>query len=222
MTTLLSVAESAMGSAVQARIIGMDVPRSMPILTGTLAGGRAELFGADGGLGAHIQEAWGWATSRTDNYPPTLSGQFPDSTGTPWAWRIYPSGASFIRPVSLVSSKVYTGTAAVKTITSEFLVPTTMTPTKREVWITIEYIDDATGLPKHINSRDPAGAALTTSTASWSFSTWGLVSFNKRKIALTTPTSIKQNTPINVTWWCAAQSASVNDILFLDHDFSVA
>ena len=210
-------------ASIRVVVYGLDIPRSMPVCdTGITRNGKVEIVGLDGGIGSHLEEAWGFATSRTDNNPPTLSGQLPNSTLTPWAWRIYPRAADPQKPVRLPAAKIYTDSAATKTIALEFLVASTMAPTKRHAWITVEYTDNSTGLPKHVSTFDPSGGALDTSTADWSSSTWGMITLNKKKCSITTPTSVKQDTTIFVTFWFAMTSSGDQDILFLDHDFSIA
>ena len=205
------------------RFVGTLIPRSMKTSTGPTAKTYSlEVVGCDAdGTGGYLEEYWGWATSRTDNYPPTLSATLPDSGLTPWALRVYPRNATVTTPMRLVSSNLFTDTAAAKTITLETLIATTMSPTKKSMWMTVEYIDNATGLPKHLNTRDFSDSALDASTANWSATTWGMVAFNKRKFSVTTPTAIKPGTLITVTLFGTVKSATENDILFVDPFFGV-
>lgn len=205
------------------RFVGTLIPRSMKTSTGpTKKTYSLEVVGCDAdGTGGYLEEYWGWATSRTDNYPPTLSATLPDSDLTPWALRVYPRNASVTTPMRIVSSNLFTDTANTKTVTLETLIATTMAPTKRSMWMTVEYIDDATGLPKHIDTRDFSGSALDASTANWSATTWGMVAFNKRKFEITTPTSIKPGTLVTVALFGTVKSATANDILFVDPFFGV-
>jgi hypothetical protein len=194
----------------------------LPSVIGTLVSpGEVELIGCDDGVGGHIEREWGYATSRTDSNPPTLNATLPDASASPWSWRVYPKTVSNINPMALTSVKMFTGAAAVKTITQEVLVADTMAPNKGTLWITVEYTDNATGVAMHATTRDWAGTALDASTAGWSATVWGAVSFNKRKLELATPTAIKPNTPVTVTLWGLVASASANDIYFVDPDFGV-
>lgn len=207
------------------RAVGFDVPRAMTISGQMNNGWRSrmsvELIGCDGGIGGHLERFWGFATSRTDNNPPYLAAYMPDSASTPWAWRVYPYWASSIAQVLLPVTKFYTGAAESKTLTQEILVATTMTLSKGNTWISVEYTDNATGLPKHVSSRVYTGAELDTSTADWSATVWGMISFNKRKLSVTTPTSIKPNTLITLAFFSIVRAADANDILFVDPDFGV-
>jgi hypothetical protein len=208
------------------RSIGLRIPRTvdvvLPSVIGTLVSpGEVELIGCDDGVGGHIEREWGYATSRTDSNPPTLNATLPDASASPWSWRVYPKTVSNINPMALTSVKMFTGAAAVKTITQEVLVADTMAPNKGTLWITVEYTDNATGVAMHATTRDWAGTALDASTAGWSATVWGAVSFNKRKLELATPTAIKPNTPVTVTLWGLVASASANDIYFVDPDFGV-
>lgn len=207
------------------KLVGFDVPKAMTVCTNLNNFYRSktvvEVIGCDGGVGGHLEQAWGYATSRTDNNPPTLAASLPDSGGTLWSWRVYPYGATAVLPMRMSSVKLFSGSAATKTITQEMLVADTMAPTTANVWMTVEYTDATTGLPKHVSTREFPGAALTASTAPWSATTWGMVNFVKRKLEITTPTSIKQDTPIIVTLWGMVKSATANDIYFVDPDFGV-
>ena len=224
---LLSHSGATANLASRIKTVGFDVPRTMTIVgRGGFYGGLSnsssvELVGCDGGIGGHLDKAWGWATSRTDNNPPTLSAQLPDSNATPWAWRVYPAAASCANPMRLTTLGLYTDTAAAKTITQDILVADSLAPTKASVWLTVEYIDDTTGLPAHLSTRDVAGGALAASTANWTATTWGMITLIKKKLQITTPTAIRQNTPVLVTLWGILSSATVNDIFFVSPDFGV-
>lgn len=203
--------------------IGFSVPRAMTMYSGQPTNGTTiELVGCDDGIGGFYQANWGWATSRTDNYPPTLSATLPDTGSTPWAWRVYPQYVSALYQMRLTTTKFFTGAAATKTITQEVLIADSIsTANKGSLWLTVEYVDDTTGLTKHLTTRDYAGGALASSTAGWSATTWGMINLLKRKLEVTTPTSVKQNTPIVVTLWGLVKSVTANDIMFVDPDFGV-
>ncbi len=201
----------------------MDVTAPSFIGGGSLAGqGYIRIVGCDGGLGGHLESPWGYATSRSDNNPPTLSAQVPDSSGTAWSWRVYPKTATQAVPCNLTSAKLYTSTVATKTITQEVLVANSMSPTTDKMWMTVEYVDATTGLTKHLTTRSFAAAALTSSTAPWSATVWKTTTFNKYKLSVATPTAIKQNTLITVTFFSTQASANGDEILFVDPDFGVS
>lgn len=205
------------------RFSGFSCPKEVAITSTAISYPRirVEMIASDSKLGGHIEEIWGWATSRTDNNPPHLSGSLPDSTSSGWAVRVWPRAATGVNPMCLPTTKVFTETAAVKTITQNILSANTITTSKRTMWITVEYVDNATGLNKCISTRDAVGAALDASTANWSATVWGMVAFDKKQLSVTTPTAIKQDTPITVTVWCTQSYASANDIFFMDLDFSI-
>ncbi len=207
------------------KIIGTQIPTAMPMTSASYPVGNSsafEMFGLDGAAGSYFEESWGWATSRTDNNPPVLSGQLPTSALSLWAWRVYPRSASFQKPVRMLSGKIYTDDPSTKTVTLEFLTANTLSINKSNTWMTVEYIDNATGLGKCVSTFDPSGAAVSTSTAAWNVTTWALITCNKNKMSLTTPTSIKKDTLITVTFWSRLAAASANDIFFLDSDFSLS
>lgn len=214
--------------AMRVMAIGLQFPRAMDVINGgsfngyTLMTGMIELIGCDeGGIGGHLEAAWGWATSRTDNNPPYLSAALPNSTNTPWAWRVWPRVASQSQPVRLPCMKIWTADPKVVTITQELLVSNTLpSATKQNTWITVEYTDNATGLPRSVSSIDYSNTVLDTSTAPWSATTWGIVSLLKRRIQIVTPTAVKKDSPIIVTFNCGLPAVNADDILFLDPDFS--
>lgn len=208
------------------RSIGFKIPRSM--LAVAAAAGVAgystqvDLIACDtDGFGTHHERVWGYATSRTDNNPPYLSAELPNSTSTPWSWQVYFPRANANTPMSLPNVKAYTDTAGIKTIRQEILVANTLTPDRGQLWITVSYVDATTGASKFATSR-ASGTALATSTAAWLPSkTWGAVSFNSVKLEVTTPTSIKKDTTIQVVVHASFASATANDLMFIDPDFGV-
>ena len=222
-TKLAQNLESTYGSACKLFGVGFAVPVAVLLASNasTWSHSSVELVGMDGGVGAVMQKYWGYANSRDDNNPPTLSATLPNSVSTPWSWRLGPERASFTNPAQLTFSKMFALTAAAVTVTQEFLIATTLSATKRSVWVTLSYVDATTGLTKQVSSFSPSAAALDASTAGWSTTAWGLVSSVKRKITLTTPTTVKQDTLITVLFNCALGQATDQDVLFVDPDFSV-
>lgn len=207
------------------RFIGTQIPRTMRLSESQIHPTyHLEIIGCDpDGTGGYLEEYWGWATSRTDNYPPALSATLPGSSLTPWAWRVYPKQAGPATPMQLIAAKLYTDTAAIKTVTQEFLVATTMAAAanRNTVWMTVEYIDNATGLPQHVSTRDFTAPALDVSTANWSATTWGMIAFAKRKLSVQTPTAIKPNTMVTVALFATVKSVTADDVFFVDPDFAV-
>ena len=222
-TTLLGVTTSY-PALTDVKILGLSFPTDMPVSLPTTLNpprGSYELMALDGATGTHYQERWGWATSRSDNNPPVLSGQLPDSGGSLWAWRLYPQSASMTYPLRMTSGKLNTSEPATKTITLEFLTSNTHSVNKADTWMTVEYVDNTTGLMKSITTLDPAGGALPSSTAAWNVVSWGLVSCVKNKLSITTPTTVKKDKLVIVTLWSIKAAVSTTDILFLDSDFAL-
>lgn len=203
--------------------VGTQIPRTM-VLSNTLdLRSRINVIGCDAdGTGGYLQEGWGWATSRTDNYPPVLNATLPDAGLTKWAYRVYMPEASASNVIRLPLAKLYVDTPQTKTVTVEVLVATGLTSTKDNLWAYIEYVDATTGVTRHLSTKDFSGAASDASTAAWSSTTWGMISFNKIKLSVTTPTTIKQDTLISVMVMGTLKSVSVNDVLFIDPDFTVS
>lgn len=176
------------------------------------------------GVGGHWEKANGYITSRTDNNPPARNAFLPDSNSTPWSWRVYARYTNMFEiPVRLVLMKMYTGTAAAATIELEYLMSTAVTgANKKTVWMTVSYIDNTTGEAVGMTTRTVATDALDSSSVTdWSAEVWGMISFNKKKFSLTTPSSIKANTPITVTMNVGIGNSDTSAIYFVDPDFTV-
>lgn len=204
--------------------MGLIYPKTMTAVdpTGAAQTFEFQAIGADGEGGGVFANAYGIADSRDDGNYPTLNAYLPGSAA-PWSWKIYPRAATLVDPFYLASAKVFVDTAASKTITAELLLSDEFAGlNKSNVWIEGCYVDNSTGVPTAFGTRDYAGAALDTSTAAWSAASYGAVSLLKRKLAVTTPTAIKPNTLITLRLCVAKTSASDNDILFFDPDFTLS
>ena len=217
--------------AAESLFVGVEFPKTMSFCRTTYRAeaGAHKLIGADGGAGAVLVEPWGTASSRADGYPPTLTAFLPNSTGTPWAWWIFPANPTISIPFSVPSAKIYTAAPETKTLTAEVLVADSITTaTKATLWIEVEYIDNTTGESKFISSRVPGGGALTSSTAAWDGAdngndmTYGAINLVKRKLSVTTPTAIKQDSLVKVSLVGTVKAASANDILFFCPDVSLS
>jgi hypothetical protein len=204
------------------RSFGLAYPREMPLSTvAMMTGDKASAYadGADGQFGSEYFGSNYAFSSRSDNNPPTLNATLETSDSAPWSYRVYPHTTSQSYPAQINVSKTWTQADAARTITQEILWPVTMAaPTKDVVYLVIQYIDATTGLPKTVSTRDMAGGTLSTSTAAWSATTWGVVTLDKYKLSAVTPTSIKQDTAVIVSLFVAPRSATVNDVLFVDPD----
>jgi hypothetical protein len=187
-------------------------------------------FGADGKMGSEAWATWGLISSRADNFPPTLNAVLPDSANTPWSYLVYPKGITSQYTLNsgnyptLPISKAYTSAAAQKKITLEFLLSTTVAnANKKTVWMDVVYIDNSDGLPRCLTTQIFTGTdALDTSSANWSATTWGAKLFNKNKLEVTTPGSIKQDTMVHVLlhWGVAAPNPS--DVGFVCPDLQLS
>lgn len=201
---------------------GTDIPKAMNLVS-TFAAGfngdpRYEGIGIDGGgMGGFLVTRRGYNTSRSDNNPPYLNAAYPGS-GLGWAWYVYPYGPAFASPHDVTMLPAYTDTAGAKKITLELLVATTYPALYNgTAWLDVSYWDDATGQPVTETTRVLGGTTpLATSTAGWSAATWGAISFDKKKIELTTSKSIKQNSIVTAVFRIAKPSATGFDILFVD------
>lgn len=212
-------------SGSQVNIAGLQYPKTMSFCIAdnqSSASWKACAIGIDGGVGSAIKDWWGEMDSRTDNYYPTLNATLPNSTNSPWSWKLYPSNTNLQRSFRVPVGKFYTETAASKTVTAEILVADSFSGVDSEtVRLDVSYIDDSTGLARFASSHDQAKTALATSTANWSATTYGSVNLLKRKLVVTTPTAVKKDTVMVAVISGSALSASGNDIMFIDPDVSV-
>jgi hypothetical protein len=207
------------------RFTGTQIPANMTILHATpatfLQDSRVECTGCDGGIGSFSYRNCGSVDSRQDGNYPTLNGTYPNSTSTGWSWKLYPYYTAKTQPLDVTSLKLYTDAAATKTLTVELLVATAFLSLahKGSVWLEVSYIDDSTGGTKYVSSCNlTSTTALDSSSAGWSATTYGATALTKKNIALTTPTSIKQDTVITATLRVAARSVSATDLIFVDPD----
>jgi len=209
------------------RITGLSFPQVMTIRSNvTNHEDGAWITGGDGLVGTRVLRAWGEIDSRTDSYYPTLSATLPTSTGTKkWSYWIRPRGATQIAPAYLNLRKVFTGAAAAKTLTLEVLVSNTITSiiNAATMWAVFSYTDDTTGDLKSVSTFNALAAALATSSANWlpDPPTYGAASYSKKKLSITTPTSIKQDTVVSVTLFISTGGPNIDDSVIVCPDFPV-
>lgn len=198
--------------------VGFKYPNTVAHSTGTAKlGCGGYVFGADGGSGSVVVENWGTVDSRSDGYYPCLNATYPKSTLEKWSWKVNPSNVSNVTPARVISSKLYTASAAIKTIKVNFLVAASMAPNLENVYVDLIYVDATTGVVKTMTSRALSGS-LASSSAAWTTTTYGPIALNRYEIALTTPTAIKQDTLVTVAFMTHLKSSSSNDIMFVDPD----
>lgn len=206
------------------RSVGLEVPLAMLVYGGTPPQQSSiTCMAMDGMLGSAIYENWGSADSRNDGNYPFLGAALPDSISTPWSWKLYPPNASQQFPARLSNAKLFTDTAAVKTITQELQIATLFTGFDADkLWMSVTYVDNATGEMRSVTSRTGAGGALASSSAAWSAATYGPVALTKYKLAVTTPTAIKKDTLVTAVLFCAKASDNANHILFVEPDLTLS
>lgn len=206
------------------RIYGMDIPKVMSFVTPTNNSsehpGQAELFAVDGGMGSAFADCrTGQYDNRSDGYYPTLNAYLPTSTPEAWSWKIFPNLVAENRPLRVPSIQLFTQENAAKTLTCNFLFADSFVQVDtNNTWIDVQYTDAATGQMKSITSRTRERNAVANSVASWSATTYGPVNLLKRHIQVTTPTAIKKDTVVIVTFRTCAKAVTENDIMFLCPD----
>jgi hypothetical protein len=209
------------------RFIGVQIPASPMMVINAVTPTyefSVEMMGTDGAgtLGGHIENYRGFATSRTDNNPPTRQAMLPDGSNTPWAWRIWPVRATVMRQWQQVFVSTYSGAAATVTATMQMLVSTVAAPDKSTCWIEATYIDNASGVPMMVSSQLNTATALDVSSVTdWSTLVWGAITFNKNQLRVTTPTTVKPNSIITVNLRMGCGSSNANAVYFVDPDVAL-
>ncbi len=223
---------SAMGGFI---LTGFSWPYDMP-LTGAITNAngfdnRIEALGCDGvsgtprQMGAVKVQRAGLVDSRNDGNHPVLNAVFNDSNSTGWSWRVVPERANVNNILDVRCFKVTPNTAGAKKVTLEMLVRQSFLAdnggpvSKLNTWMSVTYIDAGTGQVVNVDTMDMiVGGNLDASTASWSSTTWGAIACTKKKIELTTPTSVAQDTLMTVSFYTSAGGSGPNDVFFLCPD----
>lgn len=204
---------------------GLKFPRVMTLSTPTYFSSTGEYIStnaSDGVLGNSYYDTFYAYDSRDDGYYPHRFATLETSTADNWAYKLYPFAVSKGKPAQIVLGKLYTQDDAAKTITVEFLWPTFTgsnipAPTDDAVYADIGYINSS-GNKINKSSQSLLAAAIATSAATWSATTYGPASFTKRKISITTDDAIKKDTEVIVTLFVGIKSVSSDDIIFVDPD----
>jgi len=163
---------------------------------------------------------------------PTRTATLPD--GTNWSIRVMPRLSNALTPlINNTINHFYNGIAKVLTLTKEICIKHTLgntgaydNPTNKQWYINVKYIDDTTGLPKTVRSLMD-GSPLTPSTATWvpevaGHVSYGAINYDKYKISVVTPTTVKANSVINMTLYSTPQSVSATeDYYFVDPQIGV-
>ena len=172
-------------------------------------------IGVDGALGSIGASAFGGVVdSRSDGYYPTLNAVLPDSSSTPWSWKLYPSTMLGYGSVTdVVLSTFSTAASGITGAAVEFLVPTTFGLTRATCYVDITWTDES-GVRRSATSLDLTGAALETSTAAWSATTYGATAFDKRKASFTLTGGVKQNTMVVARLCVRKVAGSAGDVVF--------
>jgi hypothetical protein len=209
----------------QFEAFGLQVPKAFrlsPSYATYSAGTLVKLAGLDGGSGAALSAIWGTADSRNiDNFYPVLNATLPDSASSGVSWRISPVDPNEQRPFEVVLARLYSDVAAVKTITLEFLVATPWlggTPSRETVWMDLTYVDAVTGATVALSTRDWQAGALPSSTAAWSSTSWGAVGFDRHRLQVTTPTAIRRDTLVVVSFRGTLRQSSSNEVIMVCPD----
>lgn len=197
----------------------VSVVQTIPSFSSFNSVGAIYTYGADGTAGAASANQWGILDTRQDDNYPTLSAFLPTSDNKAWSYKVYPCEARNGFGATVQFSKIHTGDPAALDLNLELLVSDSFPGVNSSsVWISGSYINSS-GVPEYFTTHDLAASALTTSTAGWSATTYGATSLLKRKISITTASSVKKDTMVMLRLNWEAKSVSSNDIFFVNPDF---
>ena len=197
----------------------VSVVQTIPSFSSFNSVGAIYTYGADGTAAAASANQWGIMDTRQDDNYPTLSAFLPTSDNKAWSYKVYPCEARNGFGATVQLSKIHTGDPAALDLNLELLVSDSFpNVNSATVWISGSYINSS-GVPEYFTTHDLAASALTTSTAGWSATTYGATSLLKRKISVTTASSVKKDTMVMLRLNWEARSVSSNDIFFVNPDF---
>jgi len=165
------------------------------------------------------------------NYP-TRTATLPD--GTNWSIRVMPRLSNALTPlINNTINHFYSGTSKTLTITKEICIKNTLgntgaydNPTNKQWYINVKYTDATTGSLKTVRSLMD-GSLLTTSTATWvpevaGQVSYGAINYDKYKLSVVTPTSVKANSVISLTLYSTPQAISATeDYYFIDPQIGI-
>jgi hypothetical protein len=172
-----------------------------------------------------------WSSSRS---LPTLNALLDDAAATPWSVLAIPATQSInigaVDPFNLPRfSKRNTLGDGARTITLRFAAETSIGATKRDVSILVQYTDTS-GNTQTVDTWDALASALDTDTSTWSLMagsqvTWdngGTIYHDRKKIEVTTPTAVKDDTEILVTARLHTPVANTGKTYIVCPEFGVA
>jgi hypothetical protein len=174
-----------------------------------------------------IDGAQGFVGWEPDRVYPTLAARLLDGT-TPWSIRMIPS--TFTAAVSRMGfleaprlAKLNTLGAGVRTATVELLVDDRLAWTRADVGVVIEYLDTS-GVMRVVDTYDPLGGALTASTAAWSattFSDGGLLTYNRRRFTVATPTAVAADSELSIFVRVYSNVPDITHGVFIDPEVAL-
>lgn len=223
--TGVAIADITTGGA-GVNLYGTQVPAEMawpttyPNVT-ALPTSEFNAFGSDAKAGAMKMAVWGKMDSnKTGNYP-FLNATLPDSVSSGWSWKVWLENGGVNKEFFAPIQELYTSAAAAKTVTVHLNVSDTMTAgdliNQSNLWMEVMYVQDSDGATRSITTKIEAPTALTAGPSSaWSLATYGPVTLIPKKLEVTTPTAIKQNTLVQCVLRSTYGSAVTSHIFFLD------
>lgn len=160
---------------------------------------------------------------------PTLSAVLYDGS-TPWSIYAVPGSVANnvhrLGPVEIPRINKLLPDAgslpvAARTFTVNLLVESTLSWTKADISVLLTY-QDSTGVIRTMSSYDPDAAALDTSTAAWSATSWNGQTWLKRKFTFTTPVSVAASSEVSAVLRFHTTSVAESTGIILDPEIEIA
>jgi hypothetical protein len=184
--------------------------------------------GYDGAFGFRYETSRSISVWRQNQNFPTLNALLPDGV-TPWSVRVLP--ATILDDVwataDVTSMKKLSGSVSEsKTITVELILNDVfIDPLDSQWWVELAYKD--TEGTTHLLSSEGMGTSLTPSLAQWNplsngHVPYGVNTYNRYKMVITTPTSVGANTIVSATVYSNKPSITTEDFYFVCPDLTIA
>lgn len=172
-----------------------------------------------------------WNSTRSQ---PTLMARLSDGV-TPMSWRFVPTtlvaNVGALCPYEFPKiTKINSLANGARTFTVDLCIEENLAWTKRDIWMTVDYIA-TDGSRMVIDTFDPLGGALDVSTSTWSQEATGKVTFvdggllyhNKYKITVATPAGkdIATGTKIGITMKMGGTTTLITRGGFIDPEITV-
>lgn len=179
-----------------------------------------------------IDTVWGWAAWISTRNFPTLNARLRDGV-SPWSMQVIPSqidaNSSKIKGFETPRiAQINSLPSGVRTLTLEFGLEQSLVWNKSDISVLVEYVD-TDGRIRTVDTYDPSGGALSTSSAAWTnasgaqftYSEAGVLYFNKYKLVVATPTAIAEGAEIGAIVYVRRSVPDSTKMIFIDPSLKV-